>query len=198
MRETLNQYVTTFLDSIGQDDRRAAELRDEVRQTMFIAGGAIASLAHGQPPKDIDVFFTSEDVYKRFKTWAADHRSDYYEGPNSFRYESDQTIFNCVGRITGSPAEVVGTFDFLHTQSFYYPVEQQLKVHPAALKKELIYNEHQALSPAVSMRRVFRFLNRGYTISTAEVNKIIDDIAGLDTDNPEVIKYNWLGGGSGY
>lgn len=191
MRDVLNQMFDNILEGVPE------YLRRDVRSSAFIAGGAIASLATNTRVRDVDVFFTDKSVYLELRA-ALKGRHGYTEGPNSFKVDINDISANFIGRISGRPDEVVNTFDFLHTHSYYIPATQELYIHPASYRTELIYNANQALSPAVSMRRVFRFLNRGYTIAMSEVNKIIEDIAALDKTDEATMRYNFIGVGHGF
>jgi len=137
------------------------ELRLFIHNRAFLAGGWAASLAHNLPPKDYDIFFRTK---KDSNTFLEKIGQNYLKKSRwAITIEKNGMKINCVTPVTGSPDQVRESFDFFHTHASYDPLRDVLHRHSAVWGKELLFNEF-ARTPASSLNRVFKFLNRGYTI----------------------------------
>ena len=80
-------------------------------------------------------------------------------------------------------------FDFVHSMGNYHPQTDKLNVPEYVLKlieyKKLIYNV-QGTNPVGSARRLLKFAERGWFIDRHEHNKLLRNIAKLNTESSEL------------
>lgn len=134
------------------------KIRRFLNENAFLAGGWAASFNTGERPKDYDVFFRTPEASKRF----LDLIGDKYD--RKTLWATSKRFVNVITAITGEPEAVISVFDFKHTQNFYDPRRKLLVVSKESFEKEMVFNPN-ARTPASSLSRVYRFLQRGYTIS---------------------------------
>lgn len=92
-------------------------------------------------------------------------------------------------RLTGTPEEIHKDFDFEHTKCYYQLVDRTLHLPAAALEsiltKSLVYCG--GTFPINSMLRVPKFIQRGWSISKAQLLKIIWQISELDLTSMDIM-----------
>lgn len=171
------------LRDIYQQIRNNSACKQSFDQS-FIAGGAIASLALGEEPKDYDVWFRSYDDAKI----ASDNMmlAPIKESRFAWSYRLPLgTEIQIVHSRTGTPKEVTGTFDFKHTQGFYVPGSdwwiEDLEYNEELIKsKKLIYNKGNLCHPVNTMQRFQKFIRRGYFMDQESIIDLMLDVKEAD------------------
>lgn len=171
--EHLNDKTEQFLDLF-------LELREELLEEIYFAGGCIYSLSNGKEPKDYDIFLKSDkfiDKLKDLDFWVC--KTD-----NALSYGKFQVII----KFYGEPEEVVGQFDFKHNMHWYEPFtyhiecgyKEELNKHDCDFEdyryihtNELIFNENRARDCENVWLRIDKFLKRGMKISKETKKKIL-------------------------
>lgn len=143
---------------------------------MYIAGGCIASHLQHQKPKDIDIYFETEDAMQeafeellKYKDFILDVDEKYRDvlgkdGKMITEWAvTMKTGHSFIIKKWGSPAEVKATFDFLHCTSHYDISNNKLyiseAVYAACINKKLVVHSVANYTAA----REARFMKRGYT-----------------------------------
>lgn len=98
-------------------------------------------------------------------------------------------------RFTGEPHDVHRYFDFEHTKGVFDFHSGKLSIPPtveiAMLEKELIYTG--SLYPIKSVLRVKKFLQRGYTIKSVYILKMIFQLYRMNLTNKKVLEDQLMG-----
>jgi len=154
---------------------------------FYISGGAIASMLHGEAPKDFDVYCRVQRVgdairellmlnYEaQIKDVDEKYREvDCWKVPGKMVTEKSITMNNNMSFIVmnyGEPSEIKATFDFLHCTPHYDIAEDKLYISRAQYdsikSKTLVVNNMDR----VTRWRTEKFITRGWKTSE-EVNKL--------------------------
>lgn len=144
--------------------------------SMFLTGGAIASILQRQEPKDWDIYFTHADAMttlalqlNSYSNLVADVDDVYREtyGING-KMITNKAItmksgFSFITMQYGSPEDIKSTFDYLHTTPHYDIMRNKLYISPAqydaCVNKKLIVNNKDM----IKQYRREKFIQRGYT-----------------------------------
>ena len=150
----------------------------DLKNSVFLTGGAIASLLQNEAPKDWDWYFNNYGAQQDIGTYLAGQDQQEYIKDVDEKYKEVLGIngkmitSNAITTITndsfitmifGEPDWVKATFDYVHTTPHYSPAQDLLFISPkqyyACTHKKLIVN-----NPAsVRTWRTEKFLSRGYT-----------------------------------
>lgn len=151
------------------------ELPFEARQSLYLAGGAIASLLQNEVPNDWDLYFNHAYACAQFvkhvdnlKPWIADVDEKYREfvgKDGKMITEKAVTMRDTTSFIimhSGKPAVVKQTFDYLHTTMHYDLTTSKLYISEAQydaafFKKLVVFNPD-----VINVWRTEKFLSRGY------------------------------------
>lgn len=180
-----------MLDHIKDDD-----MRKLIKENTFIAGGVFRSLITNDKINDIDIFFKNKESVDKFITYAHKFFNHVFKPKYGVRYrESDNSIMyvfrdknptlQFIKTFYGSVDEVIGRFDFKHTQIAYDPYHDQIINFQDLRTKYLEYNEN-ASHPIAALKRIFKFVKKGYYINDDELLKIIEHIHTLNLIDPKV------------
>ena len=164
-----------------------------VKHEAMIAGGAITSLVTGQKVNDIDIYFHNQlgfdEVNDAFK---AD--KDYIEvcnTNNAITYRDvplDQDIQLIKINMAEDAYNLISTFDMFHNAIAFTCGLNTLATHPnfeeCIIQRKLMYNP-KAKYPISSLQRIFKYLQRGYTISNFDLAMVALKIASLNIKNRE-------------
>jgi hypothetical protein len=185
---TSSVFDLTLVKLVKERCRQAVEDGKEVQpdlpwQSMYIAGGFIASCIQQEDPRDVDIYFKTrlamksakdillpqlglpkdfqfpdDGVYRTYLT--KDGLRQISEWAISILPDSHQFIIG----VYGFPADVKNTFDYVHTMSHYDIAEDKLYLseaqYLAARQKKLIVNNQKSWAEY----REKKFLKRGYTV----------------------------------
>lgn len=143
--------------------------------TIFLSGGAIASLVQNEEPKDWDIFFFLKSEQESFtqmltsSSYFTDVKIDvnYVDDDgipkNALTIKTDDISFVTLHH--GLPSEVKKTFDFLHCTSHYDIMKDSLHISELqykCMKEKLLMKNNENL---VHKWRLDKFLARGYRIA---------------------------------
>ncbi|MNK14401.1 hypothetical protein D3C87_325230 [compost metagenome] len=163
------------------------------RHGCWIAGGAITSVFTGKEINDIDVYFPSKEAF-------SDVMAEIYEGDVSYGdaricHATDKSILISsdgqdvqfiVFKFFNSVEEIFKSFDFTAVMGAYSFADQKFILHPDFMRN----NAQRFLSfnngtdyPLISMLRVDKYRERGYTTSKQEMLKIGFAIANKNFDS---------------
>lgn len=157
------------------------KLRGSVTNSIYVAGGAIASLVLDETPVDYDIFCEDRETAETLRGWVTS-----YEALNSgievlantlngvtFKLGTGEVV-QVVTRFTGPPARVFTSFDFVHTKVYFTPQRYYEGVQtpiPAELcipnrgvieKKWLRYDGAKDVFTLNTLKRAFKFVARGW------------------------------------
>lgn len=160
-----SNFALTYHSTTG------ANLSDSV----FLTGGAIASLLQGGEVNDWDLYFRDEQSMTSFVTYLDKYREDIADVKDVYRDTlsvsgkmitekaitmKDKTSF--IVMTYGAPSFVKSTFDFLHTTAHYDIALNKLYiselVFDACVNKKLVSNNGEE----IKQYRLEKFINRGY------------------------------------
>lgn len=159
-----------------------------VRYKVFVAGGAVTSVFTNRDVNDLDVYFRSElDMLKAMSEVMLRSDSDMAAYSLVFTNVSARTIMLKDSK-TGqevqfmtfkyfkSPEELFNTFDFTCCMGCYCVSSDSFHLHPDFLKHNsqgyLKFNSGTAY-PIMSLLRVDKYREKGYTVSKPELLRIV-------------------------
>jgi hypothetical protein len=192
-KQVIRGKVADWIDSV--EDIR---LREEMSDGVMVAGGAFASLMRDEDPRDYDVYFRTERL--------RDLAVDYYKVSNSScviewtrfaitLYGDIQLILNP----TGDPEGLFQYFDFLHCMTAWCSWDDLIRPHPGSIGAirlgRLQYTP--CPRPINAIKRMVKFLGRGWAIDDEQIDKIALAIYELDLSKPEERRRQLLEGYQG-
>lgn len=160
----------------------------------YIAGGCFKQLFLGEKIKDIDLFFeTNSD---------ADAAISYYSGNDEFKqvYSNDRvTGFKCqktgivvevISSFLGSPAEMIGNFDFTITKAFYckneldgaYEFYHHNRFFEHLTNRKLVIDD-RVLFPLSTFNRSYRYVKYGFGLCGESKTRLIQSLQGFNAVN---------------
>ena len=150
----------------------------ELKNSVFLTGGAIASLLQNETPKDWDWYFTDDRSQHLIGMYLAGENQQEYIKDVDEKYKEVMGVngkmitSNAITTVTddsfitlifGEPEFVKSSFDYVHTTPHYSPAQDLLFISPrqyyACTHKKLIVNNPES----VKTWRTEKFLSRGYT-----------------------------------
>lgn len=156
-----------------------AKLGSEYRNGYFVSGGCFASFLQQEEPKDIDIWFTHEDVAQRVielytndpsymnevAVWDEKYRSAVKHPNGMMITENAVTLKNGIQLITkyyDTPKVVRSTFDYKHCMPYYDSRDDKLYIsreqYNCCVNKSLVINN----SSRLTTWRESKFKLRGY------------------------------------
>lgn len=170
--------MTSFKDKIDEMANLIADpkLKAQLKRSLYIAGGAIASKHLGQTPRDFDMYVRSMSLAMKLRA--------YFQKENipGVTVTEKAIKFKESGISTkwaGSPRAIVTGFDFKHNWAWYAPGEGVVilpEAKSSILTRQLKYNKNAA-SPHTGPARVEKFKGRGWKITDKEMS-LINRLAG--------------------
>lgn len=146
----------------------------------FIAGGCFKQIFAQERVKDIDVFFSNEEEWGKAAIYfrdSADYDS-YYDNKKVEAYKHKKTgvVVELIKTVYGSPADIIGNFDFTITKFAYYKHTEQNENDEASVTYKCLYHplffEHLTFRrlvlddkipfPASTFERMFKYGKYGY------------------------------------
>lgn len=165
-----------------------------IRHEAYVAGGAITSLMTNSEINDVDIYFRNkesavnfiEEIWDDGNGWVVSHTNkataithdditiqlihfDYFESPKEIFDKFDYTV--CMGCYDFKTKEFILHNDFLKHNS----------------QRLLKYN-HKTAFPIISLLRVQKYNNKGYSISKPEMIRIILSCMNLGINTYEELK----------
>jgi hypothetical protein len=158
----------------------------------WIAGGALTSSITRSEINDIDIYLRTPQDIKDF-ILEMGHIIHHSEKSITFQYFVDgvAVLHQLITLNTyETPQEIFNNFDFTINMIAWEPKTGKLEMHPECLlhasQRCLCFNE-DTLFPFVSLARVQKYQQRGYTISTPNLMKI-----GLSCANTNISSWDEL------
>lgn len=177
------------LISRDEDDLKTSKLVEALYFKSFIAGGCICSIILDHNINDYDMYFINKETSQLFLEFYSD-KNELIEVKTKAALLL-KNRFQIIDLLHGDPDIIVPTFDFQHCCAWFafhksntkQTIESLLAgpylnipeaTWDAILNKKLIYNGSNY--PLVALKRVDKFLKRGFTISDEELEKICKDV----------------------
>jgi hypothetical protein len=181
-------------------DRFTIHLPESLQLTLqsdaYIAGGAIVNLVLDEPINDYDIFFKSQGAALEFRTYfkqlqefPADRklqvRAITENGITILITETDE-IIQMVTRFFGPTDRVFKSFDFVHCMAYFDLATHDLHYNQEIiLRKELVYSDSDQY-PVNAMKRLVRFVNRGWQPNNETILNLCDRISKMDLSDEKV------------
>ncbi|WP_123032206.1 hypothetical protein [Bacillus sp. TYF-LIM-B05] len=160
---------------------------------VIIAGGAITSLFNNKAINDIDLYFRSDKL-------ACDFLSEYWQDGIYVASLTKKAALFIKGelkvqmihfRFFTDPKEIFETFDYTVCMGAFDFKTEEFILHNDFLKhnsqRVLRFNSGTAF-PIVSLIRVQKYIDKGYTISKSELIRVILACMNLNIDTYEELK----------
>lgn len=172
------------------------QLQDLLLNHAYIVGGSIASILQQQEPRDYDIYFIDEASVKKFEKLKHNlYMKHKYKSKQADTYQltlkgdkpTKKVEIQFITKYSGLPLEVIKRFDFVHCMNYYIPKTKEHFLYSlnTVLTKELVFNKNAAY-PINALKRISKFLLRGYTIDDSEYMQIGMAISKLKLDNDKV------------
>jgi hypothetical protein len=156
----------------------------------FIAGGIFKDLFHGNPYRDIDMFFKNDISFKMNMEYLTNKRlfKLTYQNKNATGLKNDSKRINIdlVSRIFGSPEDILDSFDFTVSKFCLYEENRKIKVlyHRSYFEdltnKRLRFN-HDTLQPISLLNRVLKYSKYGFKLEKKDFLFLVEQINKLDS-----------------
>lgn len=157
-------------------------------RTLFVAGGFVRDTICGREPSDIDVFARSpEDVEHAARALSIEFGPPAWETPQALSWKHSPQI-QLIRAFTGSPAQVIGGFDFTICQVAVFTSPSLLEkgawlsvcgdqFYPDLAAQRIRYTGQG--QPGGSMLRLLKFARRGYSASLESVAQLVAMLANV-------------------
>lgn len=150
-------------------------LRSMLYDYTFLAGGAIRDYHLNNSPKDYDIFFKSRIIADSFIDLLRVRLTNgltkgitfIFESQNTFSIKiNDKVVQFCKKKYSGSPEEVISSFDYTNSMAYYDVSRNMLHKSPqfisACEDRVLVFN-NKAYSPEIALERYVRFTEEDWT-----------------------------------
>jgi hypothetical protein len=163
----------------------------------FVAGGYVRDVDRGVAPKDMDLFFERSEDIEKFANFLDKIvpkssvptfgviTSERYSTEFAYTYSNLPAIDLPVQLIrrTGTPDEVLSTFDFTINQC-YKRFDQNLPTRKGSGRLLKVIDKSRTKHTLLS--RMFKFINDGYDIELEELKKVMKlTIEGIEENFPD-------------
>lgn len=169
---------------------------------VYLAGGAVSSIFSGLKVNDLDFYCESREVADRFSAALI----DAYGYKSACTTENAQTFYKHVGkrkfevqvitRFTGSPEEVLNTFDFTCVMGLWNFREGKFYAHEFFLRdvarRRLVYS-NKSQYPICALYRTKKYVERGYEFPGSTLVAISLAIHSLQLNTYKDLKDQLLG-----
>lgn len=149
------------------------EIRKEYYKNIFVAGGAIYSLANNKEVHDYDLYIKDKEYLDILCSFFEENSKELgaFITENAITWKDIQII----KVYYGTPEYVISTFDFMHCKG-YYDIYKGVVYNPWFIyTDELKFNEF-CNHPTSAFFRIPKFLSRGMTIEKPEIRKILQSL----------------------
>lgn len=163
----------------------------------FIAGGAITSVMTNKPINDYDIYFRSKTEFTKVITEVMNLDQSgiisssslwmFNVTDKSLMFKSDGNLiqFICY-RFFNNPDELFKSYDFTINMGAYDFARDDFEFHPDFFRhnaQRYLHFNPTTDYPLVSAMRVQKYKERGYTISKAQMLKILMTISDLEINS---------------
>lgn len=169
----------------------------------YIAGGCFKNIFNKEKFKDLDIFFESEDTYKRAKEYyktlikvKSDRWKFVYENENCYSIldKYNNVRLELVSRYFGKPEEMIARFDFsivkfaLYLDKYaneYYVVYDSNFFKHLHLHRLVVDMNIPLEFPAGTYNRMIKYLKYGYEPCHMTKKKLLFELSKLDFSSVE-------------
>lgn len=146
----------------------------------FLAGGCFKDLLLGRVPKDLDLFFITDETFAEGLTIfeASNQWLKIYTTPHCTAFASEGTIVELISERFGFPETVVGNFDFTLTQCGLVFRGGQYQLFMCSswrddLQKKRLRYGNVGVNSSQPLERLFRYNTYNFTPSDATLQKAL-------------------------
>lgn len=183
------------------------ELKELVKTKSFLTGGCFKSLLLKEKVNDYDFYFVDKESAEKFQKIIKEGVrsligfSDAKKFRFLFKVQTENAVTFQMGdkqiqfitRFYGLPDEVTGKFDWKHTQNYYIPALDVLKLDSQTIyDKKLLFNT-KATHPVNALKRMLKFIGQGWTIEDDQLLRVGESMSKLDFTNPKVVQDQSIG-----
>jgi len=153
--------------------------------TCWIAGGCLRDYFAGQPLKtDIDMFFPNQAEFDKTKLYLLEMGAKLkWESGNGAKLTYKNHTYDLVKKYFTNPKDTIDAFDF--TVSMFAVDSTQVYNGETSFidlsKRQLMINK--ITFPASTMRRAFRYYEKGFRMCAGEMKKMAEAIKGVESTN---------------
>lgn len=180
---------------INHIDRLVFSLDSASEKKYFVAGGAIRDILLGSEPRDFDIYFEDESEQKRIvELYKKAGGVVVRESPNTqtlsmhlqptkqFSNPPKNLKFDCIRKTFGTVHDILDSFDFTICCAAVKPgvFHHHSDFFQHLLTKSLYFNCIQ--NDVVVIRRMAKYLRKGYFIDSTELVKAIECIRNAKFD----------------
>lgn len=174
------------------------DIQNIITGEMVIAGGMITSVFTNKPINDIDIYLVNIGLFDLVKilTELRTHSRIVNVSNKSIHYSyKDKTINLIFYKLFTQDVHIIETFDFNIVCGFYNIRKSQLYVSPKFiednLNKTLTFNN--IVSPINELKRIDKYVERGYTINHIEMVKLLKHSKNIDFTDSDNLFENLIG-----
>lgn len=174
---------------------------DFIKESCYIAGGAIVSTLQKTEIQDIDVYFRDENSRDKFVKLATSF--GFNKTVNCYETFCSKLNLNVqfIVTFTGTPEEMIENFDFIHCKVAYdYVTNNVVYGNPKKSMSVIkaIYNKKLAINPGCkypirAIERMAKFCNRGYELENRFVLQFLPLIFSLNVLDQKVLEEQLTG-----
>lgn len=185
----------TILTTVSPENLKTDIPDIKLQPDLFIAGGAIRDSILGIPYDDIDVFGPEESLKKQQKILESRGYKIVYDTEKLATLKKDKIKIQLISRKDTETIEsCLNQFDFTICQFAYDPTDNELYCNPDGLihlfEKRLVLNTEGFPFPLDTMRRLQKYIQKGYTICNGGIKELADAIRGMsDEDLKEQVEF---------
>jgi hypothetical protein len=199
----IERFKRDYINTQFERNKLYAYLGEELVSALkhhkaIVAGGTITSLFCNREINDIDVYFKDEESALGFisEIWKNGRHVVSHTKKATQLMHGEVNVQIIHFQYFTKPEEIFNTFDFTSCMGCYDFSTEQFTLHPDFLKHNsqriLKFNSETAY-PIVSLLRVQKYENKGYTISKPEFIRIILTCMNLNINTYDELKEQ-LGG----
>lgn len=156
----------------------------------WVAGGAIRDYFIGITPIDYDIYFPNEKEFKKAKKYLENNGAEKtWESGNGVKYNYKGIVVDLVKIYSPSPEATIENFDFtccMLAIKGYEIFYGETTFKDLYSRKLIIY---KVTSPLSTLKRTYKYIYKGFTISAAEAKKLYEIIKALPYQYGEGIDY---------
>lgn len=178
VKEIIKLETESFLHQLA--DYFPDSVMHKIVQNIFISGGCITSLIHGEKVNDYDLYFKDEDTMFNIKNLFTNQLKEQIEDVSeNYREvlgvdgklitENAITLKSRIQLITkhfGEPDNIRKTFDFVHCMPYYDFAVDKLYIsriqYDAIINRKMI-SQKENFNHFIGTSRVEKFKKRGFT-----------------------------------
>lgn len=187
MNSLKNNIMIQFENAIKYFNELILSELNELDIEVWVAGGSIRDYMSGQPIKtDYDLFFKNSDGYNKVLSYLEKNNAEtIFENENGRKVFYKGKKFDLVKKHFNSPIDTINEFDFtvsmfaVDRNKFYHGETSFIDL----AKRQLMINKLPF--PGNTLKRAFRYYEKGYRMCLDEMKKLILAINKLELGNQD-------------